>query len=78
MEDIGDVAVHEDIARFEAEEGSLRAARVGAADPKDLGALALSQPWEEVRVFGVGLYSPSPVGLERSSAGIAICCSVRG
>lgn len=77
MEDIGDVAVHEDIARFEAEEGGLRAAGVGAAEPEDRRALALGQLFEELRVFGGGILSPSSVGLKRSSAGVVICCSVR-
>ena len=48
VHDVGDVAVHEDIARVEVEEGGLRAARVGAADPEDLGRLALGQGGEEV------------------------------
>ena len=32
-QDVGDVAVDEDVAGVEAEDGGLRAARVGASDP---------------------------------------------
>ena len=40
VEDVGDVAMHEDVAGLEAEDGGLWAAGVGAADPEDLRALA--------------------------------------
>lgn len=39
-EHVGDVAVHEDVAGFEAEDGRFGDAGVGAADPEDLGVLA--------------------------------------
>lgn len=41
-EDVGDVAVAEDLAWFEAEDGRFGAAGVGASDPEDLGRLAFS------------------------------------
>ena len=41
VQDVGDVAVHEHVAGLQAADGGFGAARVGAADPKDLGALAL-------------------------------------
>ena len=49
-QDVGDVAVAEDLARFEAQDRRLRAARVGAADPQDLRGLAFAQGLEEFRV----------------------------
>lgn len=39
-EDVGDVAVDEDVAGLEAEHGGFGDAGVGAADPEDLGVLA--------------------------------------
>ena len=41
MEDVGNVAVDEDFPRLQAENGGLGDARVGAAQPEDLGGLAL-------------------------------------
>lgn len=56
MQDVGDVAVDEDIAGLEAEEGSLRDAGVTAADPKDGRVLSLCALGEEVGVLvGDGL-----------------------
>lgn len=49
-QDVGDVAVHEDIAGLEAEDGGLGDAGVGAADPEDLGLLARGEGGEEVRL----------------------------
>lgn len=55
-QDVGDVAVHEDVARLEAEDGGFGDAGVGAADPEDLGGLALGEGGEEVGFgFGEGL-----------------------
>ena len=47
-QDVGDVAVDEDVAGFEAEDGGFRDAGVGAADPEDLRLLAGSEGGEEV------------------------------
>lgn len=41
-QDVGDVAVAEDLPGFETEDGRLGAARVRTADPEDLGRLALA------------------------------------
>ena len=62
-EDVGDIAVDEDVARLEAQEGRLRAAGVGAAEPEDLRGLALGQRGEEVRVGLGDLLTPGLVGL---------------
>lgn len=40
LDDVCDVAVHEDVSRLEAEDCGFRAAGVGAADPEDLWVLA--------------------------------------
>ena len=55
-EDVGDVAVDEDVAGPEAEEGGLGDAGVGAAEPEDLRVLAAGEGGEEVRqLVGDGL-----------------------
>ena len=46
-EDVGDVAVHEDVAGFEAEDGRFGDAAVGAAEPEDLRVLACGEGGEE-------------------------------
>ena len=53
-DDVGDVAVDEDVARLGGEEGGFGAAAVGAAEPEGGGALALGAFGEEVRVGGLG------------------------
>lgn len=50
VDDVGDVAVGEDVAGFEAEDGGLGLTGVGAAEPEDLGRLAFGEGWEEVWV----------------------------
>lgn len=52
-EDVGDVAVHEDVPGLQTQHGGFGDARVGAADPEDLGLLALGEGGEEVG-FGFG------------------------
>lgn len=52
-QDVGDVAVDEDVAGPEAEDGGFGDAGVGAAEPEDRGLLARGEGGEEVRV-GVG------------------------
>lgn len=47
-QDVCDVAVDEDVAGFEAEDGGFGDAGVGAADPEDLGLLAGREGGEEV------------------------------
>lgn len=56
MQDIGNVAMHEDIARDPAEDGGLGHATVGTADPEDGRGLALGVLFQEVRVLvGMGI-----------------------
>lgn len=58
VEDICDIAVHEDIARVQAQEGGFGASRVRAAQPQDLWLLAICKGWEEIGLFACGLCSP--------------------
>lgn len=55
---VGDVAVHEDVAGLEAEDGGLGDAGVGAAEPEDLGLLAGGEGGEEVGVVAGGCLGP--------------------
>ena len=55
---VGDVAVDEDVAGPEAEDGGLGDAGVRAADPEDLGLLAGGEGGEEVGVVGGGGLGP--------------------
>lgn len=57
-EDVGDVAVDEDVAGLHAEDGGFGDAGVGAADPEDLRLLALGEGGEEVGVGGGGRFGP--------------------
>ena len=70
MEDVGDVAVDEDVAGFEAEEGGFGDAGVGAADPEDLGVLAGGEGGEEGRFRLGGLLGPFFVGGEGGLEGV--------
>jgi len=67
VHDVGDVAVHEDVAGLQAQDGGLGAARVGAADPEDLRVLARRQLREEIGVF---LRSPGGPVLVLGQAGL--------
>jgi len=58
VQDVGDVAVHEDIAGLEAQERGFGDAGVGAADPEDLRGLALCEGGEEGGVVGGGSAGP--------------------
>lgn len=69
-QDVGDVAVHEDVARVEAEEGGLGDAGVGAAEPEDLRLLALREGGEEVGLGLGGRLGPFLVVLEGDLEGI--------
>lgn len=70
VQHVGDVAVHEDVTRFAAEEGGLRHARVGAADPEDGGRLAFGEGGEELRVFFREGGGPGFVGVEVMGEGV--------
>lgn len=77
-EDVGDVAVDEDVAGVEAEDGGFWAAGVGTADPEDLRGLALGEALEEgglllrhrAAPFGVRVEDPR-VGVRRFWAGVS-------
>ena len=58
VQDVGDVAMHEDVAWFEAQDGGFGNAGVGAADPEDLGVLAAGEGGEEGGVFVAGFVGP--------------------
>ena len=63
-DDVRDVAVHEHLARREADDLVRRHAAVGAADPEVLGRLLLGELGEEVAVAGDHLRRPGAVVLE--------------
>lgn len=69
-DDVGDVAVDEDITGLHAEDGGLGAARVGATDPEDLGRLAAGQLGEELGVLMSLVASPSIVGAQGIVEGV--------
>ena len=85
-EDVGDVAVHEDVAGLQAEQGRLGDARVGAADPEDLGLLARGEGGEEARVRVGGRLGPLLVLVQavlevicgRGGGGLVRCLVVFG
>nr|POE47036.1 hypothetical protein CFP56_00368 [Quercus suber] len=58
VHDVGDVAVGEDIAGLEAEDGGFGDARVGTAEPEDGGGLAFGGGREEVGVSGIEIGGP--------------------
>ena len=58
-DDVGDVAVHEQLARRQVDEFVRRHAAVGAADPEVARRLLLQQPGEEARLARLGLLAPS-------------------
>lgn len=69
-DDVGDVAVHEDVAWLGAQEGCFGAAAVGAAEPEGGGALALGAFGQEVGVLGLGLGGEVPVLGEEAVEGV--------
>ena len=69
-DDVGDVAVREDGTRGKVEDGGFGDARVGAAEPEDLGVLAGGHCFEEFGVLGGGLVGPCFVGFEGLGEGI--------
>ena len=72
VQDVGDVAVDEDVAGLEAEDGGFGDAGVGAADPEDLGVLAVGEGGEEVWVFRGGFLGPGFVLVEREGEGVCV------
>lgn len=77
-DDVGDVAVDKDVARLHAHDGGLRHARVGAADPEDLGSLAFGAGGEEVWVGGGSFGGPFFVVLEGLLEGVGAVCVSHG
>lgn len=71
-QDVGDVAVHEDVARLEAEDGGFGDAGVGAADPEDLGLLAGREGGEEVGLVVGGCLGPLLVLVEGEFEGVCV------
>jgi hypothetical protein len=76
VEDVGDVAVHEDVAGLEAQEGGFRAARVGAPDPQNLRRLPGGKGREKLGVAAGCLCSPFLV--QAQACCISICGSRTG
>lgn len=74
VQDVGDVAVDEDLARVGAAEGGFGHAGVGAAEPEDAGGLALGTAGEEVGVALGGLGGPFFVLGEGFGEGEAGAC----
>jgi hypothetical protein len=64
VDDVGDVAQHEDLAGLLAQHRGLGDARVAAANPQDVGRLALGAVLEEFGVLGGDVRGPNLVGLE--------------
>ena len=55
---VGDVAVHEDVAWLQAQDGGFRDPAVGAADPEDLRRLAFAQLGHQVWVVAAVVGGP--------------------
>lgn len=64
VDDVGDIAVSEDLAWLGVGNGGLGYARVRAANPQDLGFLALVAALKELRILLGGLGRPLLVALE--------------
>lgn len=65
VDNVGDVAQDEDLARLLVQDSGLGDTRVAAADPQDVGRLALGAVLEELGVFGGDVLGPNLVGLKR-------------
>ena len=70
VDNVGDVAQDEDLTRLLAQDSGLGDARVAAADPQDVGRLALGAVLEELGVFGGDVLGPNLVGLERGGESV--------
>lgn len=70
IDDIGDVAVGEDIAGLEAKDGGLWDTRVGATNPQDGRCLAFGGFGEEVLLFLCRLIGPLLVALQTCCEGV--------
>lgn len=76
-DDVGDVAVDEDVTGLQSEDRGLRDARVGASEPEDRGRLPGRERWEECRVLVRFVGGPGGVGGERVRVGVG-CVGVSG
>ena len=64
VDDVGDVAQHEDLTGLLAQHGGLGDARVAASYPENVRGLAFGAVLEELGVFGGDILGPNLVGLE--------------
>lgn len=70
VDNVGDVAQDEDLTGLLTQDGGLGDTRVAAADPQDVGRLALGAVLEELGVFGGNVLGPNLVGLERGGESV--------
>jgi hypothetical protein len=71
-DDVGDVAVDENVARVETQDGCFRAARVGTSNPQDLRGLAFAEAFEERWIFLSDGATPFGVGVEDFGVGVIL------
>ena len=76
-DDVGDVAVDEDVTGLQAEDRRLGDAGVGAAQPEDRGRLSGRERWEEGGVLVRFVGGPGGVGGKRVREGVG-CVGVSG
>lgn len=76
VDDVGDVAQHENLTGLLAQHGGLGDARVAASYPENVGSLALCAVLEELGVFGGDVGGPDLVGLE--GGGELVVCEAGG
>jgi hypothetical protein len=74
VDDVGDVAQHEDLTGLLAQHGGLGDARVAASYPENVGSLALCAVLEELGVFGGDVGGPDLVGLEGGGELVVLRC----
>lgn len=77
-QDVGNVAVNEDVTGLKAENGRLWASRVRAAYPEDLGRLPGGEACEKVRIRLLEIGSPGSIGRAKGggvSIGLGFCSS---
>lgn len=74
-DNVGDVAVDENVARVEAQDGCFRAARVGTSNPQDLRGLAFAEAFEERWIFLGDGATPFGVGVEDLGVGVVLLWS---
>jgi hypothetical protein len=61
LDDVGDVAMHEHLARCPPDDLVRGHAAVGAADPQEVWRLDVLEPAEELRVVGHGIGRPASI-----------------